>query len=1082
LLKQTSTGDDQQARDRIKHDLHTSFLVEAGAGSGKTTSLVDRMVNLIRTGTAKVEHIAAITFTNKAAAELLDRYRARLEQEWKSCTDPVERERFEFALRELGRCFIGTIHSFCGTLLRERPIEAGVDPAFREMDDLEANQFRDQCWDEYLMSLLETGKEDPLEGLGKLGVHVEDLRGVYHRVGQYEDVYIEIQEVSKPNFFRITESLFPLLEEATAYIPTSEPIEGYDTLQKLIRQANRMKRMLDMSQELNVLKLAKLFDRKLQVTQKRWTHPAKAKQLRDVFHQWQIDCLFPFLEHWREYVHPHVIRFVQPVIAYCREKRMEAGRLDFQDLLMVTAKLLREHREVRCYFSGRFRRLFVDEFQDTDPIQAEMMMLLTGAIEEESDWRKQLPKPGSLFVVGDPKQSIYRFRRADISTYNFIKVRMREAGDVLQLNKNFRSVHAIGDYVNYTFESLFALPGQSTMVQADFVRMETQCPNPKDRIAMSGVFTLTYSKVDHDRKDIIAEMDAERIARWIAWACNGNLTIQERTDGDRYRTRPAVPSDFMILLKRREFIGSYAEKLEQYGIPSDTSGSLVVYEEVRALYLLALALNDASDRISLLAVLRGMLFGVSDNALYQYRKEVGSISYYHTLDESEMAELSGASLSVHSALNKLYTYAGWVKRESALTAFTRIVHDLGLLPYAAVRATGATRAGTLVRLLQLIQSDEKAPTCWQELTLFMERVIGTEALEATSLFAGSGQAVRIMNLHKAKGLEAPVVFLACPCGDKDHDAEEHVDREADPARGYFTISRQRDSYNTEVIAQPVGWLELSEKEREFMRAEQDRLLYVATTRPKQLLIVSRYPREAIDPWSKLGVTLEKQLELDDVLIEPVIPESLGEAPPLDEEAARLQVWLDQAAVPTFERTNVTKESKAVAETDLHRSGGGGGMAFGSVVHRCLELLGCGAPEESLESIISCAAADYELDSKWLPEVKDAISKVLQHELWIRGKAALQSLHEFSFTLTKRKEDCPVQVIKGVIDYVFEEPDGWVIVDYKTDTFEPEHMDEFVSFYRPQVMAYVQEWESTFGYKVKEAGLYFIKWDQYIRVV
>lgn len=1073
MLKERAEYNDQSARDRITFELGTNFLVEAGAGSGKTTSLVNRMLHLIATGTAHMGEIAAITFTNKAASELLGRFRMKLEEKWRQAPEGDEKERCAKALQELGQCFIGTIHSFCGQILRERPIEAGVDPAFRELDETEAEELRDRCWDEYLEKLEAEGKNSELAELAELGVHVEDLRVMYHRISQYEDVSIFTQVTERPDLDRIRLSLFPLVEEASRYLPSTAPAAGWDALQDALRRARRMIRYLDMTQDRNVVMAAQLFDKKINITQNRWTDKAKAKEMKERFEEWQISVLYPVLQTWREFLHPKIIRFVEPVVGYARSKRMEAGLLDFQDLLMKTAELLREHPSVRQYFAKRYTRLFVDEFQDTDPIQAEMMMLLTGQDAKENDWRKQVPRPGSLFVVGDPKQSIYRFRRADISTYNFVKDRIRQCGDILMLNKNFRSVHAVGDYVNYAFESKFVPKGTASETQVEYVHMATQQANPKEKKALNGVYTMTYDKVDYDRKAEIAELDSDRIARWIAWACSGHLTLQER-EGDRLVTRPAQPGDFMILLKRKEFISLYAEKLEQMGISSDTSGSQVVYEEIRALRQLVECLNDPANKIPLLAVLRGMLFGLSDDALYHYKREAGGFSWYQLPEEKEMSE---KAVPVLEALRQLSGYAVWVKELPALAGFSRIVQDLGVLPYSAVRSTGAIRSGTLIRLLQLVQADEKACASWSGLTTFLTRVIGTEAMEGTSLFAGAGSAVRIMNLHKAKGLEAPVVFMACPCGHIDHDASEHIDRLADPAQGYFTISKPKTSYDSEVVAQPVGWTELSEKERGFMHAEDDRLLYVATTRAKQLLVVSRYPfKPAIDPWSKLEETLEKQLELDDVHVGPIQTDPLTEAPDVGEEAAALQQWKEVAAVPTFRRTNVTEQAKSGSGLEVHRSGGGGGVAYGTAVHRCLEALGTGSIiREELADFLKLTTAEEGLEEKWLLEAEASVEAVLGHDLWGRAARAKQRYHEFSFAVQKNHA-----LVKGVIDFLFEEEDGWIIVDFKTDAYEPVHLNDFVAFYKPQVSAYAEEWER-FGYKVKEAGLWFLKGNRYVAI-
>ncbi|NHN34370.1 UvrD-helicase domain-containing protein [Paenibacillus agricola] len=1111
MLKEQVIQDDETARVRIGADLDTTFMVEAGAGSGKTTSIVGRMIALVRTRKAQARDIAAITFTNKAASELMGRFRIKLEQECARTPQGSEREALEEALQQIPECFIGTIHAFCGRLLRERPIEAKLDPAFQEMDDREDRDFRDQCWDEYLDDLRSNGGgktragegaqaetasqyvEASIEDLAVLQVNVEDLRAVYNRVAEYEDVEIYTEQVARPHFDRLRDSLFPLMEEAFPYIPTLQPEKDWDVLQKTIRVAMGHKRNKDMTDDINVLILAKLFDRNLGVTLKRWTDPKMAKYFKEQFHDWQTRTLRPFLQEWREYLHSKLIAFVLPAIRYCTGKRMEAGKLNFQDLLMKAAELLRTYPEVRRYFGNRYSRLFVDEFQDTDPIQAEMMMLLTGGRGDECNWREQLPRPGSLFVVGDPKQSIYRFRRADISTYNFVKQRIEQCGEVLQLTRNFRSVKAIGDFVNYAFESKFTLKGQESECQAPFVRMVTQQPNPGGKAALHGVYTMTAPKQERDRQIDIALYDAERIAQFVAWACGGNLLIHEKTsDEGKPNSRPARPGDFLILLKYRKFIGLYARQLEKYGIVSDTSGSLVIFEELRILYQLALTLNDPTDRVPLLAVLRGMLFGLSDDALYHYRHEGGNIGLYTIADP---ARLSVKSVKVDQALHKLRQYMEWVRILPALPAFTRIIDDIGLITAAAVGESGAIRSGTLIKLLEVLQGDAEASIEWSALTERLHRLTDSESLEAASLFSGSADAVRIMNLHKAKGLEAPIVMMACPCGNNEHDAEEHIDRLAEPSLGYFTISKRKDMFTSEVVAQPVSWTRHAEREREFMKAETDRLLYVATTRAKQLLIVSQYPsRPAIDPWSPLSVSLQQQLELELTPVDPVQPQELATAPDVVSSMDDWQKRLDSGAVPSYQLGSVTGLAKSSSDIVIERSALGKGMAYGSLIHRCLQALGEGMDAGDLADFCRMAAEEEGVEEKWLELAVETVMKVTTSALWQRCMISRRRYHEFSFMISRQiaatdenkhgqgggfQEDSVTTILRGVIDLVFEEEDGWVIVDFKTDRYELQNEYQLVDFYKPQVLAYVEEWERTIGGNVKEAGFYFIDRGRYV---
>ncbi len=1099
---------DQQARKRILEELNTTFLVEAGAGSGKTTSLVGRLLALIESGTAKMEHIAAITFTNKAADEMKERFRIALEQK----TADIEgetRERMEEALANLDQIFIGTIHAFCSSMLRERPIEAGLDPSFEEMDDEMNRAFHDQCWDEYLIQLQEEDRE-VLASFTEVGIDVSILKNVYDRVSIFTDLQIPCEPVHRPDFNLIRLSLLPMIEEANWFLPTAEPDKGWDNLQAKLRAANRMLRLSDEQDDMLMLKLAKMFDFKLDVKQYKWTDKKQAKAISEQFHHWQITVLYPFLQSWREYLYPNVIQFVLPALDYCRERRLQAGKLNFQDLLMNACRLLRDYPEVRAFFAGRYQRVMVDEFQDTDPIQAEMMFLLTGAGDDlnERNWRKLTPKPGSLFLVGDPKQSIYRFRRADISIYNEVKSRIQACGDVLHLTSNFRSVDAIGAFVNGQFVG--KLPVRETDVQAAYVRMETNIPNPKgNKRAGHGVYALTYPKIPGG-KDEVAAVDAQRIAATIAWACrDGNLQVQER-NGSSWVLREAQPSDFLILTRTRHYLHLYAEELEKRGVAAETVGSSALYPELHTLGQLALYLADPSDQVAMLSVLRGPLFGISDKELMAYRVQGNAWSIYRLPEES--AEQDNR---VVAACRKLREYASWVKELPAWAALYRILEDTGLLPYSTVQEAGANRSGTLLKMLELLQRDAMLASDWHELTRAISNIRESNGMETASLYAGKGQAVRIMNVHKAKGLEAPIVFLACPCGEKDHDADQFVDRSEAEAAGYFLI-QQSKGFQKETIAQPVGWEAMSVRERAFMHAERDRLLYVAATRAKQMLVVSLYPEQpAKCPWSSLMDGMELIRELDvpesveqDILVGTTssgLSESEAASIDLGAYLAQREQVFHQLRQPTYAEATVTGLTKNLADTP-EWSANGRGQSFGSVIHKGLEAVGKGLPMNDLPGYVQYICQVEGVAEKDAGDALPVIHEILNSELWQRSLRAKQRLFEIPIMMHQRNGEATSYpateqtlsettaavlkyqtdngghiLVKGIIDFAFEEEDGWVIVDFKTDQLAENNLQQFVRFYAPQVQAYAKAWSDTFGYKTMEAGLYFVSLQRFVSV-
>jgi len=1082
---------DMAAREKIQFDLDTTFLVEAGAGSGKTTSLVGRMLQLIRSGQAVMSEIAAITFTNKASDELRERFRLALERENSkgSSGSGEEQERIEIALRHMDQCFIGTIHAFCGMMLRERPVESGLDPAFIELDDEQEKAFQAVCWEDYLLQLRITGQERQLEELLQLGVDVITLRCAYECVSLFSDVHIVTDpSVQKPDFDRIRLSLFPLAEDAYAYIPSTEPEKGWDVLQKLVRETKQHGKYRSIEDEFAMLRMARRFERKLSVTQNRWTDKNKAKELCDRFQEWQIQVLLPFLEDWREYLYPKLIHFVLPAVHYSKQRRQKAGLVSFQDLLEKATDMLREHADVRSCFAKRYRRLLIDEFQDTDPIQAEMMFLLAGdeGKADIKDWRRLEPRPGSLFIVGDPKQSIYRFRRADISIYNEVKEKVAACGELLTLSSNFRSIDAIGQFVNETFAA--KLPPSATEEQAGFVRMGTQRPDPlPDDATEYGVRSLMYPKITGGKQKV-AEADAERVAAYISWACsNGHLRIQEQDAHTRqWVYRDAVPGDFLILLKTKEFLHVYEEELDRYGIPADTAGSAALYKEMLVIAELTAVLQDSTDHVALLAVLRGLLFGISDRALYAYRQEGHNFSY----DEApELSKCSAAAKPVAEALLILKQYMDWTTQLPAMAALLKILEDCVVLTYAAAQEAGATRAGSILRLLHLLQDQPEAVGSWSALSERLRQSVQGKGLETMSLLAGGSGAVRIMNLHKAKGLEAPVVFLACPCGESDHDAKQYINRMSSPAEGYFTITKKLYQFQEEVIAQPPGWTAMSERERLYMNAERDRLLYVAATRAKQLLVISLYPDQPdLCPWSPLVKSEDEQVPELVMMEQAPLPRQIYTGDPQLEELERsLTDRREAISQVSYKRVSVTALTKN-AGVAPEWSAEGRGQAFGSLVHRCLEMIGTGAVDAAeLEEYMSYLAEQEGVALEWIPVAAAMIRQVTEGELWQRSLNAKQRLHEVSLHLLKEtknasaanEEQAEQLYVRGIIDYVFEEEDGWVIVDFKTDVFESEQEADFVRFYRPQVQVYAEEWSRTFGCSVKETGLYFLQHQKYV---
>ncbi|WP_304172856.1 exodeoxyribonuclease V subunit beta [Limnochorda pilosa] len=860
---------DQAARTRIVEDLETCFLVEAGAGSGKTHSLVSRMVSLIASGRAHPSQMAAITFTRKAAAELRERFQIRLEAAAAAETDPVRRARLQAGVAALDQAFLGTIHAFCARLLRERPVEAGLDPAFEELTEDEEERGLRAAWEAYLEEVRQEAPQR-LEALRALGVEPQELYGLFTTLHRYADVEPVTADRPRPELAPVREALARFVAEMERLLPATEPPKGWDPLQTRLRRLRQEVQLLPEDDDAALIQVLTHFEARPSVTKNRWPDPDTAEAALAAFQAFAQTVAGPALHAWREFLHRPLIDFVRPAIARAAWQRHEAGQVSFQDLLLKTAQLLRDQPEVRRSLGARYTHLLVDEFQDTDPVQAEVLFLLTGEPVEERDWRQLTPRPGSLFLVGDPKQSIYRFRRADIDVYQQVKeLLVRGGGEVLQLTANFRSVQPLIEWVNETFRRSF--PERGDGVQPGYAPLVAVRPG-RER---APVRVLEVPPVFRHTQDGIAEEDSARVAAWIAWACQGGLEL-ERTPEERARGldgRPR-PGDFLLLHWDRAKLLAYAEALEARGIPAEVTGAkgYAGAWEVAAFLDLLEALADPADPVQLLAVLRGPLFGLSDQALYELGERVGG-RWALLLDRSldELPEPGRAALA---------QLQHWLRLTEALppqAALEGILEETGLLPWTAALPAGASRAGNLLKLVEVARSLGGGRS-FPRLVQALGEVVRQQELEAGSLFPGRPQAVRVMNLHRAKGLEAPVVILAYPAGAREHPPTFHIRREGEAARGFFPVWGPPASPfgRPQLLALPPDWEAAAAREARYLEAEDLRLLYVAATRARELLVISRYPASPErSPWHRLEVAgaLDHAPTVD-------LPKEGGEAAPV----------------------------------------------------------------------------------------------------------------------------------------------------------------------------------------------------------
>ena len=1031
---------DQPVRDRIQTDLSTNLLVEAGAGSGKTTALVSRLLQHVITGTP-VEQLAAVTFTRKAADELRERFQLRLEVVVRDpSADSVAHARCVVALRDLERAFLGTIHSFCARLLRERPIEVGLDPDFKEIADIDEVPMTRAFWREWI-DMARRSDDPHVRALYECGLDPADLHDAFARAKTFHDVDFTSSAAEMPDVRSCMSQLATLLDRALIMLPSPMHEDGPDKLMLLAQRLRFHRSVSDWSDIVaSCVLLESLTVGQMVVTQKRWnsekagkTNPAKL--LSEDFIRFLSDVATPVIRQWREYRYPIVIRVLRSAVAEFAAHRHASGMLGFDDLLLLCARLLREHPTVRDELGERYRYLLVDEFQDTDPVQAEVCLLLASDASEGNDWQCVTPRAGALFVVGDPKQSIYRFRRADILIYERVRQRFAQFGATVALTSNFRSTTAIGAFVNTHFERV--LPAESSGMQAAFSPLVAA----KGDSAAATVGIMRYIvQWTSGGAAAVVDADAALVSAWIS---------ERIAAGD-------APENFLVLTYRKEHIASYARALAERNIPVSTTGAnLTQQHELLEVMVVLRALADPGNPVLAVAALEGLFFGLSAVDLFAARRD--GIAF------SISAPVVGDALPAQRALAVLRRWWILSRQQPADVLLERIFDETGLLFLAAGSVLGDARTGALLHMVETVRAEAASGRSGLSDAIGILDVLLDGDSDDAPLRPGRSDAVRVMNLHKAKGLEAEIVILAAPTDRAEHEPDAHVTRaEHGAATGGILIARGSGKQKQR-LAQPVGWDAMQASESQFRRAEDERLRYVATTRAKRALVIAQAAKTGttVKPdasmWRPLAATLEQMAGAPiEIVVTPAAGREMltAQASALATRTAEATARVAAARAPSLIVETVTgtvKGDDAFAEP-TPRASRDSGRAWGSAVHRCIDAMVRGRMGESLRLFARAVLDDEGVAASALDRMMQLLDTVAQSPTWKSIKAAGVARSELSVMRAERVGD-RVIVTEGVIDVAVDDGTQWRVIDWKSDHADDDSWSARLQRYTDQVTGY-----------------------------
>jgi len=489
----------------------------------------------------------------------------------------------------------------------------------------------------------------------------------------------------------------------------------------------------------------------------------------------------------------------------------------------------------------------------------------------------------------------------------------------------------------------------------------------------------------------------------------------------------------------------------------------------------------------LVATLRSELFGVSDQALYSYKKAGGRFSYNSNVPEH--LDPDQASL-FRNAFSRLRRYWLWISQLPPVPAFGRIVADLGLMARAAARPGGDVSAGSLAKALEILRASQADVWTAAQLVEYLQKLVAEEERhDGISARSHDEPSVRVMNLHKVKGLESSIVFLADPYGDAEHEVTLYINRSGGEVLGYLAIYGEPRGYSKELLAVPAGWDELTALERRFGDAEALRLRYVAATRAGGAMIITDTERGSrTNPWRYFASQLSGAPELPDP--GPQAPPDRAEVAISEDdvESARAGIAMRREKVLTPAYATVAAKAYALSlpkgsleVTQVAPQGSVDGLSFdageqgldwGAVIHLLLQH----AMRDShvdLEGLARTALIQHELDPALSEPAINTVKSIMSSDLWQRALCSPQRLIEVPFEVLKEGESVSMPtLVRGVIDLIFKEPDGWVLVDVKTDRLPDGKVDSLVERYAPQVQLYASAWQNCVGDVVKETVLYF----------
>ncbi|MEO6110485.1 MAG: UvrD-helicase domain-containing protein [Nitrospiraceae bacterium] len=1098
MMSDVLTLADSQDRLLAETTWDRNVVVVAGAGTGKTTILVNRILNLLlrEPNPLAITEIVALTFTNKAATEMKQRLRAQLLRLTEQADDMIAifrtryhlsaeqvGERAGTALEQLEKAQIGTLHSFAAHLLRLHPVESELDPLFQEDDGSRFKELFHSSWDRWLDD--ELGSAGPQHDRWRrvlAGTTLDDLQQFTAALaGDFVDLdELERQCRSLALEGALRDWVGATHGRAATLLAAQDRPKRRKAEQMLAAAVQSLALLLEygppgrtrLSQDERIV-----LDKDLGKAPAGWDELAFQETASIIGLAQQL--LMVDQSYFQE-----VVTLVRPFLHRVQHGFLTSGWIAFDGLLARAKTLLRDHPAIRARIKQAYRAILVDEFQDTDPVQYEIILYLgERAGSHQTAWHDVDLEPGKLFIVGDPKQSIYAFRRADIEAFERVVEKIRAGGGgVYSLVTNFRSDGAVLDVINNVFDRLFQ-PAEH--IQPANERLAAR-PQRKPEVSVFGAQLRLVTPGEDDEEfdaQSATRAEAEALAHWLKKELLAGTTI---TDRDR-REGPLLPGHIALIFRKLTQAEVYLDALRRYDIAYITDGEKHFYrrQEIIDVVNLLRVIDNPHDTIALVGILRSPLGGMADRDLLALQQREG-------LDYRRREWLSDWNHPQAGMVRRLYERLAELHQLAPLQpvpdAIDLIFDRLPILELAAASLHGEQAVANLRKIREMAETLADRPhlTFTGFVDLMMIRVSEQPDEAESALAEESLDAVRVLTIHKAKGLEFPVVILpGLHQGSKIPRKGPSIHHDWS-SRCYSLQMGGRSNLGAVLVDMKMAARE---------EAEQRRLLYVGMTRARDLLVLSggQTTKPGHDTvLSLLGEAIEDKgsastadqicigtSRLTRVITPATVASRRRRQDPLSTMApqpalgpilirrhARQVEWEERRTTPRrltpsslagVRPEGVFPRTATGRDADLAR-------LIGVCAHAVLEQWDFTRPLAEISTVIEQTIRRYVAQDN--PQLMDNVTEdltmlfenFLSSEPYKRLQCATVLGREVPFIMPLG--EC--QIMEGVIDLIYRLEDRIWIADYKTDDVAAEDVQARADHYRSQAESYSRAVANSLG--------------------